>query len=373
MVDLSASLKTEYSAPSSARHSLSAPDRNAVSSLKETQATQAATKVLLVGDDEFVLDDLRQSVTAAGHQVLTAPNGEAALLSMQQDFAPIVILDHQLPGLDGLALCRALRRRYSGRVYVMFHSLRDAEADIVAGLNAGADDYLSKRTPKAQLLGRLRTARRILELEHSLELALADGERMAMTDVLTGAHNRRYLLQQLNHELDCAHRSRGALSILVFDVDHFSLVNDRHGHATGDAVLKEVIQRVHRSLQRSCDWCARMGGDEFAVVLPQTDIAGASVVAEKLRRAIAATPVRLGAGKVRLTISVGASELSAVTERDSTTADRLLDLADQNLYKSKKAGRNRVTVADNVELVSKLPSAAGSSAPTQLKLILVER
>jgi two-component system chemotaxis response regulator CheY len=353
-------------------------DRDPVGNLHETpatlgtQAATKATKVLLVDDDILVLDQLERLVTAAGYEVVTARNGDAALLSMQQEFAPIVIAEIDMPQMDGFALCRAIRRQsYSGYVYVILLSSKDAEGDILTGLDAGADDYVSKRTPTGQLVGRLRTAQRILALEHSLKQALADRERMAMTDVLTGAHNRRYLLQHLSHELDCAQRLQGALSVLVFDVDHFSLVNDRHGHAAGDGVLKEVVRRIQQGLQRSCDWFARLGGDEFAVVLPQTDIAGASIVAEKLRRAVAATPIRFNTTKVRITISIGASELGAIAERDSTTAERLLELADQNLYKSKKSGRNRVTAIDTVDLAPALRLAARCNSPVQLSLTLL--
>ncbi len=339
-----------------------------------TQAATKATKVLLVDDDRLVLDRLERLVTAAGYEVVTARNGDAALVSMRQEFAPIVIAEIDLPQMDGLALCRAIRRQsYSGYVYVILFSSRDAEGDILTGLDAGADDYVSKRAPTTQLVGRLRTAQRVLALEQSLKQALADRERMAMTDVLTGAHNRRYLLQHLSHELDCARRSCGALSVLVFDVDHFSLVNDRHGHAAGDGALKEVVRRIQQGLQRNCDWFARLGGDEFAVVLPQTDIAGASIVAEKLRRAVAATPIRFDTAKARITISIGASELGATAERDSTTAERLLDLADQNLYKSKKAGRNRVTATDTLDLAPSLSLAARSNSPAQLNLALLCR
>jgi two-component system, cell cycle response regulator len=378
VVDPSANLKSDDSAPSSPSPPVA--DRDPVGNLEETPATLGTqpaakvTKVLLVDDDNLVLDQLERLVTAAGYEVVTARNGDAALLSMQQEFAPIVIAEIDMPQMDGLALCRAIRRQsYSGYVYVILLSSKDAEGDILTGLDAGADDYVSKRTPTSQLVGRLRTAQRILALEHSLKQALADRERMAMTDVLTGAHNRRYLLQNLSHELDCAQRLQGALSVLVFDVDHFSLVNDRHGHAAGDGVLKEVVRRIQQGLQRSCDWFARLGGDEFAVVLPQTDIAGASVVAERLRRAVAATPIRFDTTKVRISISIGASELGAIAERDSTTAEKLIELADQNLYKSKKSGRNRVTAIDTVDLAPTLPLAARSNSPAQLNLTLLCR
>jgi two-component system cell cycle response regulator len=310
-------------------------------------ATQLASKVLLVDDDELVRSCLGAIIAAEGYEVATAPDAEAALMSMQNDFAPIVILDVTMPGMDGLDLCRAIRRHtYSGYVYVMLHTAKDTEADILVGLEAGADDYLSKRTPKSQLVGRLRTARRVLSLEHSLKTALGERERMAMTDVLTGAFNRRYLLQRLTDELSSARRWRSDLSVLVLDFDHFSHINDRYGHAAGDAALTELVKRIQASLRRNGDWCARLGGDEFAVVLPQTDLAGAGLMAEKLLKAVAVAPIATGTGIIRMTASIGASGLDAIHDRDSATPEILVELADQCLYKSKKAGRSRVTILE---------------------------
>jgi two-component system, cell cycle response regulator len=308
-------------------------------------SAQIATKVLLVDDDEVVLDHLARSIFAAGYRVLTAHDSRTALASMQQEFAPIVILDVNLPDMDGLTLCRAIRRqKYPGYTYLMLHSVKDAEEDILAGLDAGADDYLSKRASRSQLISRLRTAQRILSLEQSLKASLECREREARTDDLTGAYNRRYLLEKLGDELAVARRSQGELSVLVLDFDHFSEINDRYGHAAGDAALKEAVRRIHRTLRRNCDWCARLGGDEFAVVLPQTDIAGARFMAERLRSVIEEAPVRTGTGIVRMTVSIGASALGAMMNRNSATAAMLLDRADQSLYRSKTAGRNRVTV-----------------------------
>jgi two-component system cell cycle response regulator len=312
-------------------------------------AAQEAIKVLLVDDDEIMLDHLGQSIFEAGYQVFTAPDSETALELLQKDFAPIVILDVNLPDMDGLALCRTIRRqRYPGYTYLMLYSAKDGEADVLAGLEAGADDYISKRTARAQLISRLRTAQRILSLEHSLKTLLESREQEARTDHLTGAYNRRFLFQQLSRELAAAHRSQNELSVLVLDFDHFSEVNDRYGHAAGDSALKEVVKRIHGSLRRNCDWCARMGGDEFSVVLPQTNIDGAVFMAEKLRSAIEESPIRTGTGIVRMTVSIGASSLRAIADGEPSTAERLLDLADQSLYKSKSAGRNRVTALGKV-------------------------
>jgi phosphoserine phosphatase RsbU/P len=145
------------------------------------------TRVLLVDDDEIVLDYLSLVVAAAGYVVATATHAAAALVSMQQNFAPIVILDINMPGTDGLALCRAIRdHTYSGYVYLLLHSSRDSEEDILAGLDAGADDFMSKGTSKAQLMGRLRIAQRILSFEHALKVSLEAPEPMVsdMTSVV---------------------------------------------------------------------------------------------------------------------------------------------------------------------------------------------
>jgi two-component system, cell cycle response regulator len=313
-------------------------------------SAQIGTKVLLVDDDEIVLDHLGRFINDAGYQVLTSPDSNGALAVMQHDFAPIVILDVNMPGIDGLTLCRTIRHRtYPGYTYLMLHSVNDSEEDVLAGLDAGADDYVSKHTSRSLLIGRLQTAQRILSLEQSLKTSLENREREARTDDLTGAYNRRYLFQQLAQELAGPLRVHGELSVLVLDFDHFSEINDRYGHAAGDAALKEAVRRIHKTLRRNCDWCARLGGDEFAVVLPETDIVGARFMAERLRRAIEATPIRTGTGIVRMTVSIGASGLGAIAERESASTEALLDLADQSLYASKNAGRNRVTVLDRMD------------------------
>jgi diguanylate cyclase (GGDEF)-like protein len=301
-------------------------------------------KVLLVDDDEIMLERLKIPMLETGYEVFTATDGAAALAALQREFMSIVILDRNMPGMDGLALCRAIRRQtWPGYVYLMLLTAHDAEEDVLLGLDAGADDYLSKGVSDAQLIARLSTATRVLKLEHSLKSALDERRRMAMTDALTGAHNRRYFMRYLSAELKRARRFGTELSLLVLDVDHFKRINDTYGHAAGDLVLQKLVKRIQKCLPRDYDWCARVGGEEFAVVLPQTDLAGAAVVAEKLRKGVEELSIRLSSGVRSITVSIGVSGLQAMPMREATTVEMLLAHADRYLYKSKESGRNRVT------------------------------
>jgi diguanylate cyclase (GGDEF)-like protein len=305
-----------------------------------------APRVLLVDDDEIVVERLRELITAAGFEVTTAGNGAEALAALKKQFAPIVIMDRNMPGMDGIEVTRAIREdaQHPGYVYIMLCTAHDSEDDILSGLKAGADDYISKRVSGTQLLARLATARRILSLEHSLKLVIEERRRMAMTDALTGAHNRRYFMNHMRRELKRSRRLGGDLSLLVCDIDHFKKINDRHGHAAGDDVLVEFVRRVQKSLPREYDWCARMGGEEFAIVLPQTPLAGAGKVAEKIRLAVASTPMSTSAGNVECTVSVGVTSLAVLSDPGAATAEALLRRADDCLYTSKNQGRDRVTL-----------------------------
>jgi len=311
--------------------------------------------VLLVDDDDLVLAHLSELVRAAGFAVHTASDGAAALAFLGQQFSPIVITDLNMPAMDGLALCRAIRQQtWQGYVYLLLLTVHDAEEDILAGLAAGADDYLSKRASPAQLLARLNTALRILGLEQALKSELEEKRLQSLTDPLTGANNRRYFERTLQSDFKRAQRSGGALSLLMLDIDHFKRVNDRYGHGAGDQVLQDVVRRIQIALTRETDWCARIGGEEFIVVLGDTPLAGAALVAERIRQAIAGVPAIADAVPIGVTVSIGVVEFRRTAER-AESIESLLKQLDANLYLSKQNGRNRVT----------LPQAAVAAADTR--------
>jgi diguanylate cyclase (GGDEF)-like protein len=306
-------------------------------------------RVLLVADDELVMERLAPLVRAAGFSVLTAASAQTAIATLERDFTPVVITDLKMPGMDGLELCRALRARtWPGYVYILLLTVQDGEDDILAGLDAGTDDYLSQRVSGAQLLARLRIAQRVLALEHSLKRALDEKRALALTDPLTGAHNRRHFIRQLDRELKRVLRSGGHLSLLSVDVDYFKRINDQFGHEAGDAVLRELAHRIGGALRRDTDWCARVGGEEFAAVLPETSLAGAHEVAEQMRQLVAAAPVHLLAAEVNITVSIGVGSLEALSLDPPPSVEALMRQADRCLYKSKEQGRNRVTLPEEL-------------------------
>jgi diguanylate cyclase (GGDEF)-like protein len=303
-----------------------------------------APHVLLVDDDELVLVRLQRLITDAGFDVYTAIDGSQALDSLERSFTPIVILDLNMPGMDGLTACRTIRERvWPGYVYILLLTAQDAEKDILEGLEAGADDYVSKRSSSAQLVARLRTAQRILTLEHSLKQALAEKRQLAMTDALTGVPNRRFFMRRFGHELTRLQRTGGELALLSLDIDHFKQVNDHYGHGAGDAVLQEFVRRIATCLVGNAQWCARLGGEEFAVVLEGATVAQAAAAAERMRQVVAASPIPVAGTSIRVTVSIGLSALETSANRRSATVETLLQQADQCLYASKEAGRNRVT------------------------------
>ena len=289
-------------------------------------------KVLVVDDDPAMRRIVSRILTSAGYEVTCAVNGFEAMEVMEHDFPSFVITDWDMPVLDGTEFCRMVREKKLPH-YIYLVMLTGSYTDrLVEGLSSGADDFITKPVKPQELLARMLAGARVLKLEEQLRL-------LAARDPLTDLLNRRTFFEILDQEWRQSRRSGGPLSCVMIDVDFFKAVNDTHGHATGDAVLKGVSQRIAESCRRS-DCVCRYGGEEFCVLLPDTTEQGAALWAEHCRAAIAEMPLVAGQSAIRVTASFGVAQQNHAID----TPEKLLDLADQALLAAKRLGRNRVVV-----------------------------
>jgi two-component system chemotaxis response regulator CheY len=302
-------------------------------------------RLLLAEDEPMQRRVIARTLTDAGYQVDQARDGHEALSHLRGGDFAMLVTDWDMPGLDGPGLCREIRSgSFSDYIYILILTGHDSGADVVSGLEAGADDYVRKSAPPDELLARFSAGARIIRLERSLRAAQRRIQALSVTDPLLPIYNRRYLGTELEKEVARCVRYARALSVIVADLDHFKSINDQHGHLVGDEVLRAFTELLSVHL-RATDWAARYGGEEFVIVLPETELSAAMVVAEKLRDAFAAATVPTSHGDVKLTASFGVASLRAQRAAAGSVIDALLGAADAALYRSKSAGRNRVAAA----------------------------
>ncbi|MDI6711193.1 MAG: diguanylate cyclase [Bacillota bacterium] len=293
-------------------------------------------KALVADDSATVRVVLRTSLSQWGFEVALARDGNEAWDVLQGENPPsIAVLDLVMPGVDGLELCRRIRSRLKGNyIYVIILTARNNKEALVAGFEAGADDYIKKPFDLEELRYRLQSGRRVIELEREVR-------RLAATDFLTGLLNRRFFMDRLETEINRAARENINLSLVITDIDHFKRVNDTWGHQAGDLVLREFAACL-TSLCRPYDFTGRYGGEEFIICLPRTDCDQAAAVAERMRAGIERLSVPLAAGAcVSVTSSFGVASLAGPEAQD---IDSLINQADKALYRAKAEGRNRVCV-----------------------------
>jgi two-component system cell cycle response regulator len=277
------------------------------------------------------------------HEVASVDTFEEALVRVRGGDYDLIVVSLGLRGFDGLRLCSQLRSLPEGRNVPILVVVTDGDRrKLTQALEMGVNDYLTRPVDKNELVARVRTQLRKKRyadrLRHNVQLSL----EMAITDQLTGLHNRRYMARHLDNLVVSARKTGKPLAFVIMDIDYFKSVNDTHGHDIGDEVLKEFAGRIAANI-RGIDLACRYGGEEFVVVMPDTDVAFAYAVSERLRKSIETTPIVISRAPGRLSITISIGIASSNGEAD--TADALLHRADQALYRAKRTGRNRV-VAD---------------------------
>ena len=283
---------------------------------------------------------LQATLESWGYEVEVASDGAEAWEKLQREDAPrLAILDWIMPIFTGPELCRLVRQqKRESYTYLLLLTSKGQREDIVEGLGAGADDYVTKPFDQHELEVRLRAGRRIVDLQAELMRTQEALRDQATKDSLTRCWNRASIMEILDRELDRAARENQHLGLLMMDLDHFKSVNDQYGHAAGDIVLREVVARM-MGCMRSYDSLGRYGGEEFIAILPGCDETCMMNHCERLRAAIVSTTLRVGEVELGVSASFGAT---CAIPGSSISADRLLHAADEALYRAKRMGRDRV-------------------------------
>lgn len=302
-------------------------------------------QVLVVEDDPVSLRLVCRVLEENGYKTRSCKEADSAMSLLQEQSFSFMITDWNMPGMSGLDLCRRVRaQERTGYLYTILLTARDSREDLLSGLGAGADDYLTKPLDRQELLARMQTGMRFLRLEEDLRRANREIQELANRDGLTGCYNRAYLNLNGPREVARARRYGRPLSLIMVDIDHFKRINDSLGHLAGDAILKSFVLRLQEGLREGMDWMARYGGEEFVIVLPETCEKDAVITANRLQGKLEGESFHLEGRPVRVTASFGVGDAASL-ENENYNFDELLRHVDNLLLHSKERGRNRVTTS----------------------------
>jgi two-component system cell cycle response regulator len=298
--------------------------------------------ILVVDTRVNFIDRVRIALTGK-HKVSAVIDPQEVIASITESSNPyeLVIVNVDAEQFDGLRLCSQLKSLEQTRqIPILIVVAPDDEQRLMRALDIGVNDYLIRPIDRQELLARVNTQVRRARYAEQLRVSVQTSIEMAVTDALTGLYNRRYMETHLSHLVEHSINRGKPLSALAIDVDFFKPVNDTHGHDVGDKVLQELATRIRENI-RNVDMACRVGGEEFIIILPATELHLAQKIAERIRRAIATKPFSAGAisGTLNITVSVGLSTLAGANDK----VDEFLKRADQALYRAKREGRNRVT------------------------------
>jgi diguanylate cyclase (GGDEF)-like protein len=304
-------------------------------------AAPQAVRILILDDDRSVRQLLGRMITDCGYEPLVASTWAEALRMYRESSPHLILLDVMMPGMDGYKVAKMFRDQGGAFVpIILLTALEDLESKR-RGMAAGADDFLTKPVSQLELQIRLTSMLRIKVLYDQLERAKAELAELAVTDPLTGLHNRRHLFQEMAREFARAQRYKRPLACYMIDIDHFKQVNDTYGHQVGDRVLV-LMAEVIRASVRNTDIAGRFGGEEFMILAPETPTMAGLVLAERVRQKVASRTAEEQPAVPRVTVSVGIATTEHPQASDTT---ELVRLADESLYRAKAEGRDRVVAA----------------------------
>ena len=290
--------------------------------------------ILIVDDVQANITILERTLASVGYNISVAFNGQKALELVPKLKPDLILLDIMMPGIDGYEVCRRLKQSDESKyIPVIFITAKGDTESIVEGFDVGAVDFIMKPFKVKEVCARVHTH---LTLSAALNKLIQDSE----TDPLTGLFNRRTFLKRIEEEAMRFRRYQKPFSILFGDIDFFKKINDTYGHAAGDAVLIN-ISNILKTEKREIDQVARWGGEEFLILLPETDVAGAVQHGNKIREMISAKPFIYEGQEINITMSFGVSIYNG-----DTSIEKVIDLADQRLYRAKESGRNKVVSED---------------------------
>jgi two-component system cell cycle response regulator len=304
-------------------------------------------RILVVDDNPDNIEIMATRLRFRGYDVVEAVHGEEALAKVRDEKPDLILLDVMLPDIDGYEISRRLKGDESlPYIPIILVTARDSTEDKVTGLDAGADDYLTKPINFPELEARVRSMLRIKRLQDELEEKNRELERISITDGLTGLFNHKHIHGLLNDEFERSHRTGERLTVAMFDLDRFKGVNDTYGHQAGDRVLQEMAE-ILKITAREIDKLGRYGGEEFITILPETGIDDGAVFVERVRREVARHHFDIGKDEpIQMTISAGVAEFPG--DDQAVSPEALVRCADEALYAAKTSGRNRVIRYDEM-------------------------
>jgi two-component system cell cycle response regulator len=292
-------------------------------------------KVLIAEDNTVSAKILQKNIKDWGYEVVLVKDGRKAWQAFQSEEIKLAVLDWMMPELNGIQLCKKIRENDHNRenkdyTYVILLTARDEQKDLIMGFSAGADDYITKPFNHLELKARLKTGKRIIDLQRQLQ-------EQALRDGLTGLWNRKGMYRLLDKEINRANRDNLPIAIIMMDIDRFKSINDIHGHYIGDIVLREISAALRKNIRKYDEIC-RYGGDELLIILPNCSIVKTEAVAERLRLCVKKHKITTDSISLNVTVSLGGA--STENQPSDITPEELVMVGDEALLEAKNNGRD---------------------------------